>query len=62
MRLLYGLSTGPPLGLIVVAPKASSCMRVLPRITPFAFSRRVTSAELLEGILPVHSGTSKSEN
>ena len=52
MMLLYGFSTGPPLGLMVVAPKASSCMRVLPRTMPLAFSRRDTRAELLHGILP----------
>ena len=52
MMLLCGFRTGPPLGLMVVAPKASSCMRVLPRTIPLAFMRRVTRAELLHGILP----------
>ena len=37
---------------MVVAPIASSCMRVFPRTTPLASSSRVTSAELLQGILP----------
>ena len=52
MVLLYGFSTGPPWGLMVVPPIASSCMRILPRTTPFASSRRVTTVELLQGILP----------